>query len=272
METQKITICDETNFELCNKDICSLCLCSIKKGDKILETMCHHYFHNKCFSDYVLFNYKKNKKEESTCPLCTLDATDDDYYFMCNRENFINKYCNIKIGEQVIAKTFGNVKFKVTGFQAVYLGKRVLKRKRNSFYSDNRIIHYYKKFYQGTINGYINVSLQRKDIDKVKLDKCIIECHNCEQKSFSDYLDIDDERLNKNYKEYYKINNITNSLDYLDDNYQYEKKTEQHYVINHETEYSRHDGLYYSSFNVEDNKCSYCNSTSTKICSYSTRS
>jgi hypothetical protein len=264
METQQIIICDETNIESFNNDVCSLCLCSIKKGDKILETMCNHYFHNKCFSDYVLFNYKKTKQEDACCPLCTLDATDSDYYDTINRENFMNNYSNIKIGEQVIAKTFGNIKFKVTGFKAIYLGKRIVY---------NNTIHYYKKFYTGTINGFIDVSLQRKDIKKVKRDKCIIKCYDCGLQSLIDDICIDQERLDKNYKEYYDINNrftpmCLEDFDYFDE---YENKKTQYYVINYESELNRHDRDYYSSFNIEYDKCQHCNSISTKICSSSSR-
>ena len=105
-----------------------------------------------------------------------------------------------------------------------------------------------------------------KDIEKIKIKKCTIECYNCNKKSFTDFLEIDNERLDKNYKDHEKYDL---HYDYYD--YDYKDQDIQHYVVNYINECTIHEKKYFPSYDLEY-KCENCNSFDTEIFSFTTRS
>jgi DNA repair exonuclease SbcCD ATPase subunit len=55
------------NFE----NICSICICDMKKGEKTIETVCSHKFHSNCYTKWTC-------KGNTTCPLCRSSLFDEE--------------------------------------------------------------------------------------------------------------------------------------------------------------------------------------------------
>jgi hypothetical protein len=180
-QKQEFFTVTEYNNHLIN-DNCAICLENININQVVIKTICGHIFHKKCFTNYSSTKYNQESDGIVPCPLCKQDACNINYYFKLINDFFFEKNINIKVGDLVRAKTFGNMTFTVTGFTKV-------------FYSNDKNIKYYKKFYNGIINNFMKVSIQREDLEKIHLDKCIITCNDCNQQSITNYIDFDNKHI-----------------------------------------------------------------------------
>jgi len=73
-EDIQVTLDDEclnkletVEVENASYDRCTICLCDIEKGEKIIKLTCSHYFHEECLKEYLEeYDYK--------CPICRVDV------------------------------------------------------------------------------------------------------------------------------------------------------------------------------------------------------
>ena len=236
IKSQKIFTVTKNDLDNLKDEKCPICIENMNENQIIINTSCNHLFHKKCFSKYCKPIYEKCDNNNILCPICRKIACNNNFYYKIFYDNFLKKYIKIDKGDIVKVKSFGNVTFKVTGFKRIY-------------YRTKHKTRYYKKFYNGKINNFMNVSFQRKDLEKINLKKAIVYCEKCKEESLTNFIDYE-----------YENSNCTDQCDFMD--------SSDNNAVNYEKFIDDNTNEYYACnipYDVISHECTKCFSFNTNL-------